>query len=385
MEQWSQVMRRAFEGIGPSQRVREAVKADRDPAGHRGSRYVRRGSAALIAALIAVMLCGGTAAVYQGAAGDIRGILSAIWQKSSGSAVPEEQAAYLDRLSQEIGVSRTVDGVTLTVDSATVGENVLYLLLVMEGMEWPEWALDPEQARAMDFSVTDLELTALPGVGLEGWSACSSIRKELDGAGRLMILWRYYWEGAPAPEAGDLLPVSIRLDDLVVQRIVDGVPVEEVEVAEGIWQLDFTVETPEVEAPLRGPDTELVLCDRAGEALTVSMNGLEVTGTGIAVEIESSREELERYMDALMEGAPEKLHPDCQQSLFGLMSPTLILRDGTEIGSGWELGGGASFQWTEDGMGLEYRDLWLVPVDPEQVESVRIGLTTVPLDRGREE
>ena len=43
-------------------------------------------------------------------------------------------------------------------------------------------------------------------------------------------------------------------------------------------------------------------------------------------------------MDALMEGAPEKLHPDCQQSLFGLMSPTLILRDGTEIGSGWELG-----------------------------------------------
>ena len=379
MDEWQEVIKRAFQGIGPSQAVRENIQKLQVRTNHSGAHYVRRISGALIAAVVISLLCCGATAVYHIAGGNIQGLLGALWQQETGKPVPEEESDYLDSLSQEIGVSRTVGDVTLTVDSATMGENVLYLLLVMEGMEWPEWALDPDQARAMEWSVVDLELTALPGVGLEGWFASSSIRKELDGTGRLILLWRYYWGGTPAPKAGDLFPVSVRLDDLVVQRIVDGAPVEEVEVAEGIWQLDFAVEAPEVETPLRGPDTELVLCDRAGEALTVSMESLEVTGTGIAVEIESSREELERYMDGLMEGTPEKLHPDCQQSLFGLMSPTLILRDGTEIGSGWELGGGASFQWTEDGMGLEYRDLWLVPVDLEQVEAVRIGQTTVQL------
>ena len=47
------------------------------------------------------------------------------------------QAALIDHLSQEIGVSQSIGDVTMTVDSATVGDDGFYLLFRME-REWEE-------------------------------------------------------------------------------------------------------------------------------------------------------------------------------------------------------------------------------------------------------
>lgn len=61
-------------------------------------------------------------------------------EKRGAGQVPlvleELQVAVMDHLSQEIGLSQTVGGVQVTVDSATVGDDTFFVLLRLEGLNF---------------------------------------------------------------------------------------------------------------------------------------------------------------------------------------------------------------------------------------------------------
>lgn len=100
----------------------------------------------LIAAIVVLALAGtALAAALPG----IQEWFSQQWTKETGKAIEKDQMGIITGLTNAVGVSDTVDGVTVTVDSVTRGEDVLWLLLEAEGLP-PEEELEellgaPEQ------------------------------------------------------------------------------------------------------------------------------------------------------------------------------------------------------------------------------------------------
>ena len=95
----------------------------------------RRMPAALIAAVLALLLMGAgiSAAILYG--DSIKSWFVYHWNEITGQSMDQGQIAVIDHLSQEIGVSQTVGNVTVTVDSAAVGDDNFYLLLKVEGIQ----------------------------------------------------------------------------------------------------------------------------------------------------------------------------------------------------------------------------------------------------------
>ena len=98
--------------------VRDA-KAYRDTGVH----HFRRIPIVLIAAIIALLLMGvaAAAAIY---GSDIQSWFASQWEALTGQPMSNDQAAIIDHLSQNIGMSRSAEGVTVCVDSATVGNDL---------------------------------------------------------------------------------------------------------------------------------------------------------------------------------------------------------------------------------------------------------------------
>ena len=129
MDDWIRRYQSAYSHLRPSPRVQTAVTGMRPSS--RSGHYVRRVSGVLAAALLLLALlgCGAAAVVY---IQDIQGLFAWRWQQLTGQPMAPEQSALVERLSQEINQSQTVNGVTVTLDSATVGDDVFYLLVRVE-------------------------------------------------------------------------------------------------------------------------------------------------------------------------------------------------------------------------------------------------------------
>ena len=92
----------------------------------------------LIAAIVALVLAGtALAAAIPG----IQEWFGQQWMKETGRPINTDQMGLNDQLSDAVGVSATVDGVTVTVDSVTRGEDVIWFLLRYDGLP-PEEELE---------------------------------------------------------------------------------------------------------------------------------------------------------------------------------------------------------------------------------------------------
>ena len=85
---------------------------------------------AVIAAVM-ILLLAGTAVAAQ--LFGIRDWFSEQWREETGTAISMDQLGLIDQLTQEIGAADTDNEVTITVDSATRGERILWLLLRIDG------------------------------------------------------------------------------------------------------------------------------------------------------------------------------------------------------------------------------------------------------------
>ena len=152
--------RKTFDEIHASDALRQEVlnmtKQERAMAKRQIPRMV------LIAAIVVLALAGtALAAAIPG----IQEWFGQQWMKETGRPIHTDQMGLIDQLSDAVGVSATVDGVTVTVDSVTRGENMIWFLLRYDGRP-PEEELEellgaPEQPPEEDS--LDSQVTAVVG------------------------------------------------------------------------------------------------------------------------------------------------------------------------------------------------------------------------------
>ena len=99
------------------------------------TRVVRKVSAAfVIAAVLAVVLAGTALAAVIGVPETLQEWFNQQWTEAGGQEeMPKEQAAVIESLVQPVGATTTDNGITVTLDSVTPGENVLWIMLKFKG------------------------------------------------------------------------------------------------------------------------------------------------------------------------------------------------------------------------------------------------------------
>ncbi|MCD7771426.1 MAG: DUF4179 domain-containing protein [Oscillospiraceae bacterium] len=83
----------------------------------------------LVTVFAAILLMG---AGFIASSDSIDGWFKTQWEEVTGEEMSNTQYEYVASLSQYIGLSQSSDGVTVTVDSATLGDDIIYVLIYVE-------------------------------------------------------------------------------------------------------------------------------------------------------------------------------------------------------------------------------------------------------------
>ena len=278
-------------------------------------RPLSRWLTAAVAASLAVLLMG--AGILFG--GSVQDWMDHRWAMENTRPMGEGQAALVDGMSQEIGLSQTIGGITVDVDSALFADRGFRILVRVRGREF-----DYEHGAEFDRWTMELQPDPTEGMGQRrGWEFAG-----FDGDGSWLLFFRCDWDEAVRPDA----PFTVRLS--MSDLVFTGGPIGEVTevVQEGTWEFEFPLEVTGVPDPIRLPDCTVKT--EKGEEL--ELKNLVLYSTGISYE-------------KIGEGDFEV---------------TVILADGSSIAA--TLGMGDS-RW------------WDVPVDPAQVTALRLGETTIQI------
>lgn len=295
-------------------------------------RHFRWTKGAAAAALAAVLLVG-TATAVAGLPRSLMDWFSQQWEDQTGITMNGDQAALIERLTQEVGVSDSQGGVTVTLDSLTRGNSGAWLLLNVSGVE-----------KGDRFGGMDLTFTPNPDSvetpGGYGLSVKFAGRTE-DGVFRMLLQYDISLIGGDSllkGYEGTLLLKDLYLDGELIQ--------------EGQWNLQFSLEEAE----------DAFLCLGSQYVPAVDMNTREAGETELR-NVQVSATDI-RYTQL---GEEQELEP---------VQAYLVLRDGTEIGTG---SGGA--RWTAENGG-EWASVysWRQPVDLTQAAAVRWGDALIPLE-----
>ena len=246
------------------------------------------------------------------------------------------QSAVIDHLSQEIGVSQTVGDVTVTVDSAAVGDDNFYLLLKVEGIQ-------TSGDHSYDFLQWTVEATPDPLADdfAVGWNS-EYLGTSQNGAALLLFTYRYLSEGNFTP---DTRPLQIHLG---VQNLAqDARTDQEILLAEGEWNFTFTIDRSQDMETIVLPDTEVMAKDvNRQEQAAVTLTQIELTSTGLRFQ-----------------------YPHNNRNIFlSGQKVAAVLKDGSAVGTNGGMG-----SLSQDGADLCCVYQWTVPVDLEQVAAIQIG------------
>lgn len=121
--------RETFDEIHASEALRQEVlnmtKQERTAAKRQIPRML------LIAAVIVLALAGTAVAV---SLSGMQSWFSREWTKETGKAIEKDQMGIITGLTDQVGVSAEADGVTVTVESVTRGEDVIWCLVEIDGL-----------------------------------------------------------------------------------------------------------------------------------------------------------------------------------------------------------------------------------------------------------
>lgn len=298
-------------------------------------------SAALIAAILSVCLMGaGVATVIYG--DHIQSWFGHCWEVITGQPMSEEHLAVIEHLSQEIGVSQTVGNVTITVDSATVGDDNFFLLLRVDGMNFSnKYSYDFQHVR-METKPDPLKDGAFVGYGIDYLG--------LDGDGIPLLLLNYEYAGSNGyMQDQDTRPLEVWL---TLQNLVKDAYTDNQEtLLEGDWYFSFVIDRSQSPEVISLPDTEVMAMDLdTHEEIPIIVTNIELTNTGLRLQY---------------------THEEGTLSLSN-QGIKVVLENGKVIGNNGGIGSP-----TEDNLAMKYSCQWLVPVNLNEVATILIGETEV--------
>ena len=336
-------VREMFDEVRASDELRmEVLQMSNQENRNRGRRRLR--AAGLVAAVLAAVLA--TSALAVAASPTLRDWFARQWGERTGGEISEGQAVVIESLTQEVGQSAADNGVTVTVDSITVGSDSLWALLEVEG-----WEFDREGQYT--FGAMDVGISPDPSEGEYGGAGYSVRSIGLTEGGNCRMLLEYtstISTGNQLTDGGYAL--EILLEDLCRHRSGEG---EEI-LCPGTWtfSIPLTVESLSATVTMEGPVTvagELLEGDAdEWEYKEVTLRDLTLTATGLSFLADSNG--------------------------VGNLWATAILSDGTEVRS---TGSSGSLR-SDDTWYCSHQ--WPVPIDVADVIALRIGDTEIPLDRG---
>ena len=306
----------------------------------------RRFGIVLIAAILALFMLGAGVATIWGS--DIQSWFARYWETITGQPMSDGHSALIDRLSQEINQSQTVGNVTVTVDSATIGESNFFILLRIEGLEFSKkhrYGFEEEQVILAPESIADNMTSA--SFSYNYWGLAP------DGAAILLIHYSYATSG-PIPETPPSLRLTLSMENLVQDPRTTN---KHLLLAEGLWSFTFTLDRNTLETIML-PDTQVRGIDYSkpvGQRDTpVMLTNMALTGADLTF----------RYV---RQGG--NVVAD-----IALRQVRIILKNGQEIYAH----NGAKTIMDGDQWHCVY--FWEIPVDLNEVAAVRIGDVVIPVE-----
>ncbi len=295
---------------------------------------------ALVAALLALLLMGaGVITVIYG--DNIQNWFAHYFSTVTGGEMSEDHKSLIDHLSQDIGLSQTVDETTVTVDSVTVGDTVFYLLLRVEGITF-------KSHHQYNFDEVLLEVSSDSPEGIGEMGGYGITFQGLDGDGAALMLLEFSTSTGEDFIAGTTpWNIHLVLENLIRDPWFD----KQKMVTEGVWEFEFSIAHQPSES-VTLPDTEVTVMNRrTREEVPAILTDIELTSTGICF----------KY--------------DFEEGLLAVEdSLEILLTNGERI-----MDGGGSGIPTEDGKKLVCSYHWMIPVNLEEVKAVRIGKTEIPV------
>ena len=344
--------RKLFDEVCASKRLRTEVLQMREQQNNHTRRRLISG--AMLAAVLAALVLAGTALAAFGGLGEW---FAREWGSATGKEISEAQAQIIDSLTQKVGVSEVVDGVTLTVDSLTVGSENLWVLLKAEGLDFSEQKL-------YDFTGMDFEIQPDPGPSMSSYGIVHEAVREDGSLTILMVYSTLVPSGQQLNEGGYTLELTL---DALAEATKAGAGAAE-PLHKGTWHfsIPLTVESlsPVVEIPGMIRVTAEKIPDAADQPDQAEGED-GVTPEGGEALPEEGFTLWEIHLTAT--GLFYRTEQGCD------LEAALVLRDGTEVRSN---GGSGSRQ--EDGTWYASHQ-WPVPIDLEDVAALRLGDREIPL------
>ena len=293
----------------------------------RARRYMRA-AAALLAAALALALCG-TALAAAVTGESMTELLQSLWERRFGRAMSPEHEAAVAGMTQELGLSQTADGVTVRLDSARAEGYDAWLLIEVTGLEFDEDS-------NYHFGMKSLSFNGRCG---------SYVARDFvsEGGEKLVVLIEHIFHDRSAPR--EALEVELRLGTLRLSEGGEAGPM----LAAGPWSFDFRLEQGEEPRTVRLPDTEVP----ARDAPAVTLTNLEVSGVGCRF----------RWYNPYGDVTPK------------IRSLALVLEDGSvnvSLGSASAVGGG---YW-------ESKCLWAIPVEIDEAVALCVNEELLPIEQG---
>ena len=300
-------------------------------------KHVRRFRPARVAAVVAAAALLSITAMAAAFGGGILDWFGREWDSRTGRPLGESQAETIQRLTQPVGESVTDGGITVTVDSITVGTDSLWALLKVSGMTF-----SPEEKYGFGTVSVDLH----PDPAAVGVTTYTAQLVGVDQDGNLNLILKYF---STLPTDAQLSAGGCTLE-LTLTGLAEGTYGGEGAdlAAEGTWRFSIPLTVESRSPVVTIPQAQLPAGQREADGSVrgpVSLTDIQISATGI-------RFSADAYVSDV----------------------SAVLKDGTEV----RTSGGGGGQHRDGTYTFSYT--WAVPVDVEDIAALRFGETEVPVE-----
>ncbi|MBQ8831004.1 MAG: DUF4179 domain-containing protein [Oscillospiraceae bacterium] len=308
-------------------------------AAHKVIPLRRRLVMAVAAVLVVVVLMGAAAVVSYW--DNIQTWFAYEFELRNNQELSEGHKDLIEHLSQEIGISKTSNDVTITVDSAVVAEDSFKIMLVAEGIK-----------NTVDYGLHDDGVV----LTINGENKNTTVSGNFVGENTFVIIL-----------TGDIRDLEENVENVDVSLSMKGFLKyyldyyrTNTETLEGEWYFEFSMNCVDTKTKVIKNVEAIVYDEQTGELTHITLDKVELTNMYLYFEYDAG-EEWRYSVDTLGE------------DYYGVCA---VLESGQEVtidsGHGSPLGDESDTRICE----IFY---WKIPINIDEVVEIRIGDTVIPV------